>query len=260
MNGLFLLPVLLIASSLPEQHSTAPAHTGITVSTTLDGMRLTLSVPRRSYPRNALIRVAVRMTNRSHLTMPLPYLSDTGRPCAPSTVEVFNDHYIVRYPPVVQARPGEPLPVSPPCGAPGIEPTQLRPGQTVSGSDLVILRAEDIHATVYARRIRVTTPTVRLVLTPSQPLPVTVSQGAGGVYATVRPRGTIRSRLYVNSVWECHEQGMVRVNAEGWGSQSSRRVHSGCSSPAIWYAAVGYLNRPVGVIDYVKPTRSPALS
>lgn len=126
MERLSLLPLLTVVPFFPIKHAYATTNSSITVSTTAHGIRLTLSVPRRSYPRNALIRVGLRLTNLSHRNMPLPHLDGSEGPCTNTLKEVFNDKGIVLYPPAIQTKPGEPPLVPPPCPIPetgGRQPT-----------------------------------------------------------------------------------------------------------------------------------------
>jgi hypothetical protein len=252
VNSYVLVPLLLLAPYLPAGLGPAAIRSSIAVSTTLHGIRLTLVVPRRTYLRNALVWVDLRLTNLSRGNVPTPQLSNTGWPCSPNTVEVFDDHGIVLYPPAVHLRRGERSPLNPPCPAPNTGAKQLHPGQSATGSDLVILRAPNIHATVYGGRGRITTPTVRLLLMQSQPLHVSLSHNSGGIRATVPSVAGTGRQVFVNSLWQCNEGGLIQVSSGGWSEQSGRDIHAGCTTPAIWYATVGYLNRPIGVIDYVQ--------
>jgi hypothetical protein len=187
MKHFLLLPLLVVVPLVPIRHAYATTNSSITVSTTAHGIRLTLEVPRRSYPRNALIRVGLRLTNLSHRDMPFPHLHDTEGICSDSVMEVFNDQGVILYPPAIQTKPGEPTKPEPGCPVPEIGGRQLHPGQTATGSDLDILRARNLHATVYLSGvIRVRTPTVQLLLTPSLPLRVSISRLSGHVSASIQ--------------------------------------------------------------------------
>jgi hypothetical protein len=255
VNRYVLLPLLLVVVYLPAGRGPASARSSIRVSATLHGIRLTLVVPGRTFPRNALIWVDVRLTNLTRTNVPIPQLSDTGWPCSPNTVEVFDDHNIVLYPPAVRVKRGEPLPLNPPCPAPDPSSKQLHPGESASGSDLVILRAPSIHATVQEGHDRITTPTVRFNLKRSRSLHVSLVRNSGGIRATVPSVNGTRRQVFVNSLWQCNQGGLIRVSSGGWSEQAGSAIHAGCAAPAIWYATVGYLNRPIGVVDYVRGRR-----
>jgi hypothetical protein len=264
----FLLSILLVVPFLPIRHAFARTSSDITVSTTAHGIRLTLEVARRSYPRNALIRVGLRLTNLSHRDMQYPHLNDTEGLCSDSVMEVIYDQGTILYPPAIQTKPGEPTKLEPPCPVQEIGGRQLHPGQTATGSDLDILRARNLHATVYVswrirarnRRatvylshpIRVRTPTVQVVLTPSQPLRVSISRLYGRVSASVHSEPGLREPLYANAISNCDRVGSsITYGSGGWVQQSRRTLDPDCPNPSFWYAVVGYLGQPVGTIDYV---------
>ncbi len=273
MGPFLLLPLLMFVQFLPVGNANAGASSGITVSTTAHGIRLTLEVPRRSYPRNALIRVGLRLTNLSHRDMPYPHLRDTEGMCSNSAMEVFNDQGVILYPPAIQIKPGGPTKLDPPCPVQEIGGRQLHPGQTAAGSDLDILRAKNLRATVYvfwtmharnrrgttvylSRPVRVRTPTVQVVLTPSQPLRVSISRLPGHLSAQVQPRARVHGPLYANENSDCDPGGSISYGGPGsvgWAEQSRRTLYPDCPNPSFWYAVVGYLGQPVGSIDYVRP-------
>jgi hypothetical protein len=270
MERLSLLPLLTVVPFFPIKHAYATTNSSITVSTTAHGIRLTLEVPRRSYPRNALIRVGLRLTNLSHRDMPFPHLHDTEGICSDSVMEVFNDQGVILYPPAIQTKPGEPTKPEPGCPVPEIGGRQLQPGQTATGSDLEILRARNLHATVYlswrirarnrpatfylSRPIRVRTPTVQVVLTPSRPLRISLSRLSGHVSASVQSEPSLRQTLYANAVSNCDVGRSITYgpSSGGWGKQSRHTLYPDCPNPSFWYAVVGYLGQPIGSIDYVR--------
>jgi hypothetical protein len=85
---LLVLVPLIPASSAQAQ--AGPVHVAVT---SYNGLRLSLSVPQRAYPRNALVRVSVRLQNISHHTLVL------GKTCYTPTLwaEVTNQAQNVRF-------------------------------------------------------------------------------------------------------------------------------------------------------------------
>jgi hypothetical protein len=254
MKRFLCLPLLVVVPFLPVRHANATTSSSINVSTTAHGMRLTLGIPQRSYPRNALIRVGLRLTNLSHRNMPLPHLDGSEGPCTNTVMEVFNDKGIVLYPPAIQTKPGEPPLIPPPCPMPETGGRQLHPGQTATGNDLEILRARNLHATMYLSGVtRVRTPTLQLLLTPSRPLGISVSLRPGQLSASVQPTPMSHQTLYVNEVSNCYVGGTISYFSGGWVPQVGRSMHPDCANPLFWYAVAGYVGQPVGTIDYVRP-------
>jgi hypothetical protein len=71
MKRFLLLLSFVVVPLVPISHAYARISSGITVSSTAHGIRLTLVVPQRSYPRNALVRFAVAaMLFRDDLILP----------------------------------------------------------------------------------------------------------------------------------------------------------------------------------------------
>jgi hypothetical protein len=130
----FGLLLLLAPLSYPRGTGAAPV-SAVQIETTTHGVKLFLSIPRRTYPRNALVRVTVRLQNISRRTV---LVSGNN----PSTVVVLDaSHRAVYWPDTPflgQALFGESVP-------PRL-PLKLRPQQRPVNSFFLILRGPLLQA------------------------------------------------------------------------------------------------------------------
>jgi hypothetical protein len=94
---------------------------------------------------------------------------------------------------------------------------------------------------------------VQLLLTPSQPLGISISHGFGEVSAVVQSISSVHQPLYANAVSSCDADGGISYNLGGWGRRSGHMLHPDCAEPTFWYGVIGYLGQAVGTIDYVRP-------
>ena len=228
------------------------------------GIQLVVSLPRASYPWNALAAVTVRATNvSSHVIGIAP----TGVPysCfidAPVIVVQRKDGGTA-FPP---ANPGEP---GPPCAPPFIDhPRELPPGKSIIVRQHVILRAAHVRAylnlAIGGRSVKLTTPLLSLHLFSSPAAQATLHLGSP-VFATALPPPGARGAVLKAEWWHC--RGRALVGAPGYMTieeaqgpfrpVNPRRIRpqfvAGCNRLLEWHAAVGWLNHPVANIDYVRP-------
>jgi len=239
-----ILPLLFVAPFLPVAH-VAAATPGTTVSTTAHGIRLTLVVPSRIFPRNALARFTVRIHNVSHHTV----LTLLGPQCLDNSpsIEVLDDRGNVtsQFPPKADM---------PPCPIPHGEP--LRRGQSVTQQVLAIVNGTSVRAVLPVGRRRlvqqVVTPQVAVGVTESVPQTVAIHQSNGNPFAVVARPATAHGPLYVKDSTYCGAAtGFASLSANLiWHHVKGDRVYSGCAGPQHWHGFAGYLNFPVVSIDY----------
>jgi hypothetical protein len=226
------------------------------------GLKLTLTVPRRSYPRNALAQV--RVTLRNVTNHDVGYWTSVVGPAgeAAPQAEVLNAPGKVLFPPAMPYWP--PLPGPPPGLA------TLQSGQSVTESEYIVVRGARIRAT-QSFMPRMTTnlnlPPYVLSTRPifmrltSEPAPTLALHGAPTDPAldVTRPsnvQGPMWSVRYAN----CGVQLPVFVYTytQVW-VRSNLHLTPGCSPLLEWHLRVAWLNHPVAALDYVPPQPSPTV-
>ena len=211
------------------------------------GVKLVFSVPRRVFPNDALIRVEVQVRNISRGDL---QIDTTFRgPCISQTkVEVLNDDGQSVYPPALQPFP------APPC-APYI-PEILRAGQMVKRTPLVILRGSHLRASVGVsiianhnpliyETVPVITPMVDVRLRPAVAPRITLHIRKNLVYVVVQRSAGGHGPLLYQDFGPCPDS--TRLD---WTRAAGNRIPSGCSYIKHWTIVAGWLNQPVGTLDY----------
>jgi hypothetical protein len=263
--------VAMMAALLPNSarvtHAAMGSRGPITVAATAGGLRLSLVVPRRTYPRNALTMVTVRLRNVSHHVV----MYDTTGVALPGVsapqVEVLNRSGRALFPP---ALPDMPVLNGPPAVA---EP--LRPGQVLFARLFIIVRGARIRATVAfvprselqnnvqspAHTLATRPVTVRLT-TEAPPAVVERDTPGGPVFKITRPPGVTGTLRWVTYA-DC---GFLTTPTYSTYNMYFRpnwvptgpHLAAGCRPVHSWHATLGYLNHPVTSIDYVPPVPSPS--
>lgn len=239
-----ILPLLVVAPFLPVARAGAATSPGTVVSTTAHGIMLTLVVPSRLFPRNALVRFTVRVHNVSHHTV----LTRLGPQCIDTSpsIEVLDasGNVTSQFPPNADM---------PPCPIPRGEP--LLRGQSVTQQVLAIVNGASVRAVLpVGRKLahQVITPKVAVGVAESVPQTVVVGQTTGNPFAVVPRPVTAHGPLYVKDSTYCGAAtGWASLSANlVWHHVKSDRVYSGCAGPQQWHGFAGYLNFPVVSIDY----------
>jgi len=258
---------LIIGSSCVIAHDSAvQALAGSGDSAETAGVKLMLAVPKRAYPRNALVRVTVRLRNVSSHDIQLY----NACPYGAIWVQVVNRHGAVVYPPAVRS----PVPQTcPPAVA-----TPLSPGRAVQRRVYVIFHAERLQPVV-AIPVSPTTPyvvgkavTVRLTRAKAPRVNLTTSTT---VQATIHlgKHGGGRSALYMESEL-CAGGTLSAPQATGSATETTTWTKKapeangtyvfrpGCPAIQEWHVVVGLPGRRVAFINYVKQgayVQSPAV-
>jgi hypothetical protein len=244
----FPAPILKPVYRMTERGPEAPAMT----TATAGGLRLTLTIPRRRYPHNALILVRATLRNVSHHDVgywsPGVALPGVTAPQA----EVLNQAGQVIFPPAMPFMPV--LPGPPPT------PISLGPGQSVTQRQYVILSGQWLRASQQflphlSTRVRrpentlVTRP-IRLRLYGSPAPGLSLRQTATGPVLNVtspHPRGQPLVLAYADcgSLFDFYY-------SRNW-VPSTLHMTPGCSPLHAWHVRLAWLNHPVTGIDYVVP-------
>jgi len=239
-----IMPLLVVAPFLPGAHAVAATSPGTAVSTTAHGITLTLVVPIRVFPRNALVRFTVRVRNVSHHTV----LTRLGPECIENSpyIEVLDDsgNATSQFPPNAEA---------PPC--PIFFGQPLLSGHSVTQHVLAIVNGTSVRAVLpVGRKLeqQVVTPDVTVGLTENATQAVIIHRSIGAPFAVVARPATAHGPLYVEDSTYC---GTATAGASLsanliWHHVKGDHVYSGCAGPQQWHGFAGYLNFPVVSIDY----------
>ncbi|HZU13596.1 MAG TPA: hypothetical protein VFB58_12220 [Chloroflexota bacterium] len=252
MRRIILLLILLAMQAVPTAANAAVLGSPVSVSVTGDGMRLTLTVPRRVYPRGALIGVRVALTNLStHVITYVPRVYGLCNRLA-LPVDVVDSHGDA-------VSPLPPIPVPPPCPAP--LPRAVPPGQTISHWVRVAVLANGLRAGATVNMLAGTgnfsgadlaTPVVRVRLLPASAPAVRVEAGTATV---TKPAGAV-GPLYYQGWATC--AGQV-VGVLSWTRAHGNTVSAGCADPQRWHFVAGWAGYPVAVMSVSPSTGSPIL-
>jgi hypothetical protein len=243
-SALFLLTSVL---AVAKAHAT-PA-SAIRVETVTHGVKLSLSIPRRTYPKNALVTVMVRLQNVSRHTV---LVSVNNYPNAMVLDSAHHELYSARDPLSDRALfelhgPG-PRP-----------PIKLSPHHGFAVSYFVILRGPLLQAVAMVgprgKERDIHGPTLPLTLTDEAPPPVTVTE-TPTLHATIAPPPSVTAPPYFVEHTQCTGNGLVSTG-RGWQAANSNLLTpefpSGCVTPHMWIALAGWLNHPVVDIAWSGP-------
>lgn len=237
----------LFALLLPSA-GVAESTRGITVSTMTHGVKLTMRLPRRTYPRNALVRVTVSLSNVSNHTV---RIADGCSLSNGLTADVRNGHGNVVFP-----RAMDFFPYHCPGSALGQYGIPLRPGTTIARRPLVVLFASWIRPLVILTDgthggTEWTGPTVRVTHYHAPPLRVTAQAQSYRTFADIRAPSPVSGPLYYIQSAFCRITGSIQVDSEqNWIATYGTRVEPTCSGVTSWHVVAGWLNHPVATIDY----------
>lgn len=258
-----LLPWLTIIPTSARAGPAAPARV-VSIS---HGVRLTLVVPRHTYPRNSLAWVTVRVQNIS------PHPVSLLKPCDENLVgaEVINAAGQAVYPPALRT--------SLPLSCPPAVPRSLMPGAHLTRHVLALFRTPRLRAAVSLAGGTVTGRAIMVPLTKGHAPHVSL-QTSPDVALRVRAASRERSTPLLAKSWGYCEvadpAGSVRSGSEtGWivvhRAQGGGYVvrpdigpDGGCRQPIEWHVVVGFPGQPVACADFVNPNHPreglPALS
>lgn len=254
-----VLMTLLLAAVLPVSGVTAGGRpvTGFSSTTVSNDIALTVTVVRRSYPRNALVPVTLRAQNVSGHTIYVMHFAYCTAPSLSAEVDDRRGNPV--YPPPASTWIRLPCPLS-------LRTDALAAGHALVRRDFVILRANRIVPDVLLRGpfgsnqnlIGVTGSPLSLALTSaaspritlhsSPPVGATIQQTSGGSvgppYYTESgecPQGN-RFLAWSDATWHA-----VSASASG-----RYVVHPHCRNASNWSLVVGWPNQPVASIHFGK--------
>lgn len=274
-----LLALLLSSFAVPRD---AGAQTGgpVTAETVSHGVRIVLSIPRRVYPRNALVRFTVTVQNVSpHNRYLQDWPPDWGGPYSPHILMrtasgrfVYEEGLSTFLAPTPGSASGNYI---------------LRPGASLTRHIRFVLEAPQVQAvekifdgyTSFGARPgtptpprsrwaqhewRVATPFVSLTLT-NEPAPkLIISRSAGRVRVIARPAAPVQGApLFMDSLRCWTGPSTMWTNqhvpwAVARGGRFSSSVDRHCPSRQPWHAVIGWPNHRVAFISYADVSLLPS--
>jgi hypothetical protein len=240
-----MLALLLLTSIPSSTHASPLGASTLAVSTVSQGVQLTLSVPARTYPRHALVRVTLRAHNVSHRMVQLDLRS--------AAVIVLDASGRVVYP------PPSPTWMPPPTGGPLIPSLpRLLPGKSSTVRTYTVLNGN---------RLQVTAPigsNGSQLITPLLEVPTRASVVPHLRILSFRsPRvqfsggGSARGNLLYAASFECADKtgGNSYVDGVGVWMHAYGRViglttSKQCTRMRALVIMAGYPNHPVAVLRY----------
>lgn len=250
-----LVPLLLLITFLPVSAARAQPDSAIRVAIVSHGVRLTLTVPRRIYPRNAVIQVKLTVKNVSHhgvyiasgLQAPIAYVLDS------SGIEVYDPYAPLSNETLVTQK------------GPGPVSFLLRRGKAWEADPYLVLRGSRIGYRVIIGRfghgteVTVTGRSVSVRLTP-EVLPQVSLSTVPTLRATISQAVAVSGPLLYYSQTSCQIDGARYSTGSGWSIAHGTSIEpefytasgpgSQCDGTKTWHALAGWLNHPVATITY----------
>jgi hypothetical protein len=244
-RALMLFSLLSIAAFLPVAATQATTMPRVTVSTvSADGVRLTVTLPRGLYPRNSLVRATVRIQNVGTRSV----FTRIGDGCTSTNpfIQMFDRHgqLMDQGPSVTFGNPG--------CKHVLGQP--FRPGRVTVRHVFAVLRdrylravlsiGQNLHGQDVGAKLAVS------LIAGAAPR-VTIGQTAEPFVAVRRPPGANGPLYYSGSALCGTATDPQATQVDLLWSPVSSPLHSGCLRTREWHGLVGYLNDPVGEIDWI---------
>lgn len=244
MLGLMLVA---LASSLMSP-TTMGAQTGLHITTTSHGLRLTLTLPESSYPQGALAMATMSLKNVSHHTVTLCVFCSKGY----MDVRVLSGAGHVVYPP--------PVPQLVPLTGPPPLPLLLRAGKTMRVTTEVIFRGARIRAfAALEGNTIIRTRLVSIPLLPATPPAISVTQD-GVPRVSVTPPAPMQGPLYYSYIFQCATGGDhpgIETASDYWVTSNSTEFEltraSDCVKLQQLHVVAGWMGQPVAEYHWVAP-------
>lgn len=238
VKNLFL--VLLMSPFVLTSRTDAANASATIVSTTTRGVKLSLSIPRRTYPRNALVTVTVRLQNVSRHTV---LVSVNNYPDAIVLDSTHQEVYSARDPLGDRAL----LELTGPGPRP---PMRVRSHRVLVASYFVVLRGPLLQANAMVgprgKEHDIHGPILPLMLTSEAPPPVTVME-TPTLHAIITPPPGVSAPPYFVERAQCVDNDIM--TGRGWQAAPTDDLTpefaTDCTKPGAWVAVAGWLNHPV---------------
>lgn len=267
----------MLVASLATPAAAQHAHPALRVEASLDGVKLVLTLPRRTYPRGALARVTLRVENLYPNSVSLHSRCGIGNPA----VEVLDSSGATAYPPPtapppidyqhVMCRSAPPPRFTRPQSFDVTEYVLLRGGQIRAVAAIDVLQGSGTGRTIQMATL--VTPSITVRLTRPHRPSLVLRKSRSGLYAVLRIHGRrVTKDVYYSDWFRCPSGdgpalagNSFLYSAEnsdplgapfisgapyGWSVYSVDRLQAGCPHPLEWHLAAAVLNQPAATLDY----------
>jgi hypothetical protein len=239
--------LMSIGSSAARANASSVA-TALRVDTVTHGVKLSLSVPRQTYPKNALVTATLSLQNVSRHTV---LVSVNNYPDVVVLDSAHGEVYSGRHPLLDRALFD--------LHGPGPRsPMKLRPHRVLVAAYFVVLRGPLLQAQAVVgsqgKEHVIHGPTLPLTLADEAPPTLTVME-TPTIHAIIAPPPGVSAPPYFVEQTRCADNDIM--TGRGW--QAAPRddltpeFASDCVKPGAWVAVVGWLNHPVVTISYTEP-------
>jgi len=255
MIGRLSVFAAMLLTAVSTTSAAVPPVQKTVISTVSHGVKLTLMVPRRTYPENALVRVVVTMRNLSRQDVQI--LGQGMYCCFPYTLGA-----VVRDASGQIVYPGDRREQT--LGPP-LFPLTVASRHSMSQRVFLVLRAGRVQGVVQVQKgsdyFTIVTPfvTVRLV---AERVPQVILHApvADQLTATIRPPTHMKGYLYYWGSFGCGKTYLPAglPYSQPFELSLHSKLTADCSYSAMpvtsWYVLAGWLNHPVVAIDYTRPS------
>jgi hypothetical protein len=253
------------AESIPSPHLQPVTLPAAAVSASSHGLGITLLVKRRSYPRNALVKVTVRAANLSeHPIRVAPTPRYGACPAGQPAVRVQSADGSTSYAPGPFAATAIFCPdISSPAAGQG----SLKSGRQLALTQYVVLRGPRLQGVLSlwssGRPITAATPPL-LLHQATAPAPRVVIHRGSRPYAVVTPLAAVQGPLLAAMSWQCRKASLsagpatLATVSRVTPLQPANPRHlaptlpPSCGVLLRWHAVVGWANSPVTEIAYTR--------
>lgn len=233
----------------------------ITAWASAGGLKLMLTLPRRSYPHNALAKVTVSIQNISRHTLGYWVPGESLPGVASPQAEVLNRSGKLVFPPAMPFMPALPGP------APFLAP--LHPGQTIPETEYIVIRGTRIRASqsftprwpdnMQRPSSFLMTHPITVRLTRELPPHLLGHETTGGpVVDVLRPVGVTGRFLRLNYADCGPTDSGFRFSYSATWVGTSAHLTPGCAPLRAWHFRIAVLDHPVAAFDYTAPQPTPA--
>lgn len=244
----FILAPIAAVHGMQSVSATAEPHRAVVVK---QGVRVTVSLPQRSYPRNALVRVWIGARNVSNHTIYVP--ESCAGPSNPHITVLTGTGHIV-FPPLIPT-PAPSGPVVMGCMA--AKPIPLKPGHSLHWRQDAVLRGTQIMAHIglgnarsYGHSSRWITGRLRVQLTPPDAPTITIHSAPSTTIDVTSTSGS--GPFVVNDWWFCPGDDRLNGPNERTTTIAGSTISVPCSRPTEWHGVVAQIGHSLAQFDYVQ--------